>query len=170
MNIPVTASQQLIAAWTGVGFEDVANNIEISEDTGSFLELGFQVDLENIIIIGEFTQLTLDGTTLADADSYFIMAGYRFNNMLAHITYGVDDDAKDRITAGVPVGVGLDGLIAVTNGITDGEANEASYITLGLRWDFHDSAALKFEFTSYGDDLDSTNDAGLFRTAIVTVF
>jgi len=172
MNIPVEATQPLIDGWKGAGFPDIANNIEILKDTGSFIELGFQLDFENIIVIGEFTQLNLDGTTLANQDSYYIMAGYRFSDMLAHITYGVDDDARDRITGGVPVGVdpSLDFLIDTTNGITDGEANEANYITIGLRWDFHDSAALKFEFTSYGDDLNSNNDAGLFRTAIVTVF
>jgi len=172
MNIDVQATQPLATGWKLAGFEDVANNILVSEDTGSFMEVGFQLDFEKFIVIGEYTQLTLDGTTLGDQDSLYVMAGYRFSNMLAHITYGIEDNSKDRITGGVPTGVApaLDGLIAVTNGITDGETLEADYITLGLRWDFHDSAALKFEFTSYGDDLNSNNDAGLFRTAIVTVF
>lgn len=172
MNIDVNATKPLIAGWRATPFPEVADDIEIIGDTGSFLEVGFQVDLDNIIVVGEFTQLTLDGTTLADQDSYYIMAGYRFDNMLAHVTYGVNEDNKDRITGGVPVGVapGIDGLIGATNGITDGETAESNYITVGLRWDFHESSALKFEFTSYGDDLNTSNDAGLFRTAIVTVF
>ncbi|PKI16374.1 porin [Colwellia sp. 12G3] len=171
MNI-ITDSGPLYAPWAASGFVDVANNFVIEDDTGDFIELGFQVDYENILLIGEYTSLTLDGTPIADADSYYLMAGYRLDNILVHITYGVDDDAKDSITGGVPSGVSpqLDGLIAVTNGFTNSLTQEQSYYTMGLRWDFHDSTALKFEYTSYSNDLDSTKDAGLFRTAIVTVF
>ncbi len=166
MNVPVSSTKPLIAAWKTAGFNDVANNIEVAGDTGEFLELGFQANFDTIQIIGEYTQLTLDGTTLADEDSYYIMVGKQFDTLLASVTYGVDDDSKDRITGNVPVGVApsLDGLIALTNGVTDAETSETSYITLGLRWDFHDSAALKFEYTSYSDDLNGNNDAGLFRS------
>jgi len=170
MNIDVQASKPLIQGWQGAGFPDVAADIEVSKDTGSFLELGFQIDYENILVIGEYTELNLDGTTLPNQDSFYVLAGYRFDNILAHVTYGVDDDSRGRITAGVPVVAPLLPLLIPTNGLTDSQSNEASYITLGLRWDFHDSAALKFEYTSYSDDLNSVNDAGLFRTALVTVF
>jgi hypothetical protein len=98
------------------------------------------------------------------------MAGYRFDNVLVHVTYGVDEDSKGSVTGGVPTGVGLDDLIAITDGFTNSLTDESDYYTLGLRWDFHESAALKFEYTSYANDLDGTRDAGLFRTAIVTVF
>ena len=170
MNIPVEASQPLIEGWTAAGFPDVADNIAVSEDTGSFLELGFQIDYENILVIGEFTQLNLDGTTLPNQDSFYVMAGYRFDNMLVHATYGANDDKRDRITDGVPVVPPLLPLLVPTNGLTDSQTSETNYITVGLRWDFHDSAALKFEYTSYSDDLNTNNDAGLFRTALVTVF
>ncbi len=170
MNIPVDALTPLIDGWRSTPFTNVADDLETSKDIGSFIELGFQLDFENIIVVGEFTQLTLDDTPFSDDDSYYIMAGYRFDNMLAHVTYGVDENSKARITDGVPVGVGLDGLIEPTNAFTDSRISETNYVTLGLRWDFHDSAALKFEYTSYSDDLDGNNDAGLFRTALVTVF
>jgi len=103
MNIDVQASKPLIQGWQGAGFPDVAADIEVSKDTGSFLELGFQIDYENILVIGEYTELNLDGTTLPNQDSFYVLAGYRFDNILAHVTYGVDDDSRGRITAGVPV-------------------------------------------------------------------
>lgn len=170
MNIDVVASQPLIEGWHAAGFSDVADNIAVSEDTGSFLELGFQIDYESLLIVGEYTELNLDGTTLPNQESFYIMAGYRFDSFLAHVTYGANDDNRDRITDDVPVVPPLLPLLIPTNGLTDSQSAETNYITLGLRWDFHDSAALKFEYTSYSDDLDSNNDAGLFRTALVTVF
>lgn len=149
---------------------DVGANIEVSKDTGSFIELGFQINYEKLLVIGEYTELNLDGTTLPNQDSFYVLAGYRFDNILAHVTYGLDDDSRNRITDGVPIVPPLLPLLVPTNGLTDSQSNEASYITVGLRWDFHDSAALKFEYTSYCDDLNSSNDAGLFRTALVTAF
>jgi hypothetical protein len=169
MNIAVS-SGGLDDAWTGAGFPDVASNFVVEDDTGDFIELGFQIDYENILLIGEYTSLTLENTPIADADSYYVMAGYRFDNVLVHVTYGVDEDSKNSVTTGVPTGVGLDDLIAVTDGYTNSLTDESDYYTLGLRWDFHESAALKFEYTSYSNDFDGTRDTGLFRTAIVTVF
>lgn len=170
MNIPLQAIQPLVQGWQAAGFEDIANNINVVKDTGSFLEFGFQVDYDNFLVIGEYTELNLDGTTLPNQDSFYVLAGYRFDNMLVHVTYGEDDDARGRITNGVPVVEPLLPLLVPTNALTDAQKNKANYIKLGLRWDFHDSAALKFEYTSYSDDLNSNNDAGLFRTALVAVF
>jgi len=170
-SIDVPDVTPLVDGWSQAGFPEVGEGLKIEGDLGAFTEVGFQIDYENILIIGEYTLLTLDNTLLADdANSYFLMGGYRFDNVLVHVTYGWDDSIKDRITNDVPVIPQLLPLIIPTNGITDGQAEESNYITLGLRWDFHDSAALKFEYTSYSDDLNSNNDAGLFRTALVTVF
>jgi hypothetical protein len=170
MNIAIDA-EGLDSLWQGAGFPDVASHFIVEDDTGQFIEFGFQVDYENILLIGEYTQLKLDNAPLADADNnYYVMAGYRFDNILVHATYGGRDADKDAITTDVPTGVGLDPLIAGTNAVINELSEEHTYYTLGLRWDFHDSAALKFEYTSYSDDLNSTQDAGLFRTAIVSVF
>jgi hypothetical protein len=171
-NIAIGSYDPLLEGWRSTPFPGVADEIEISEDTSSFVELGFQLDFDKFIVIGEFTQLTNDGAVIGDQDSYYIMGGYRFDNMMVHVTYGGDDDSADRVTGGVPVGVSptLDFLINSTNALSDSASEEVNYVTLGLRWDFHDSAALKFEYTDYSDDLNGNNDAGLFRTALVTVF
>jgi hypothetical protein len=161
----------LYSGWNAVGYPDVANNFVIEDDMGDFIELGFQIDYENILLIGEYTSLTLENTPIADADSYYVMAGYRFDTVMVHVTYGVDEDSKGSYTSGIPSdSLPIAGLIAGTNAFTDSLTEESAYYTMGLRWDFHESAALKFEYTSYSDDLNGDNDAGLFRTAIVTVF
>ncbi len=175
LNIPVPDSDQgleltgLINAWESQGYSNIAADMEVSEDTGSFVELGFQIDYENFLVIGEYTELTLDDTIMANEDSMYVLAGYRFDDMLVHVTYGENENSQSRMTGGINDPAVAD-LIAGTDALTDSLSKEFSYVTLGLRWDFHDSAALKFEYTSYSDDLDSNEDAGLFRTALVTVF
>ena len=168
LNIENPGLTALSEPWRTAGYNDIANEILILGDKASFLELGFQVDYNNLLIVGEFTQVETD-TIVPDDDAYYIMAGYRFDNLLAHVTYGVKDGGTDRLTNGVPAGP-LNDLISQTDAATDVQSNDINYVTVGLRWDFHDSAALKFEYTNYTDDLNGDQDAGLFRTALVTVF
>lgn len=177
INVNYSEIEGLGQLWETAGYTDINNELLLSEDNGNFLELGFQIDYNNLLIIGEFTQLETD-TVLADDDAYYIMAGYRFDNVLAHVTYGAKDGGTDRLTDDVIQDTPIPGaapmttthLTGLTNGLTDSESSDIKYVTLGLRWDFHDSAALKFEYTNYTDDLDGAKDAGLFRTALVTVF
>ena len=171
-TIDLQRLQPLVDGWTAAGFSDVADNITVFEDKSEFVEFGFQASFDTVQIIGEYTELTTADTTIGDEDSYYIMVSKQFDNILASITYAVDEDSAASITGGVPTGISpdLDGLIALTNGATDSQEVDVTSITLGLRWDFHDSAALKFEYVDYSDDLNSNNDAGLLRAALVTVF
>ena len=172
VNIPVAAIQPLISGWQQAGFSDIADEIELAKDTGEFYEFGFQIDYEDFLIVGEYTDLILDEMALGDQESFYIMAGKRFNEFLLHFTYGEDSNTQDNYVAHIPKGLdpALDFLIASTEAVIESQKVEQSYFTLGLRWDFHDSAALKFEYTDFSDDLDGANDAGLFRAAIVSVF
>lgn len=179
MDIPHSGINTLAGGWEQLGFSDIANNVYIVEDDGVFVEAGFQIDYNNLIVIGEYTQLTLDNTPLANEESYYIMAGWRFDNMLVHVTYGGDENTKDDITSSVnyfpdpgsdPFKNGVNALKAGTQALVNQQKKEGNYFIVGLRWDFHDAAALKFEYTGFTDDLANINDAGLFRTALVTVF
>lgn len=174
LNVPLENADlaALHTAWSGTPYLDVANEFIVEDDSAEFIEVGFQIDYNNFIIVGEYTDLTVDGTPILNEESMYIMGGMRIDNMLVHLTVGATDGKLNNFISHVPTGITpeFDELITGTEGYIDVSKEETSYVTLGLRWDFHDSAALKFEYTSYSDDLNSTNDAGLFRTAFVTVF
>lgn len=179
ITIPYSGTESLAAGWQSLGFSDLGNEVYIEEDKAVFVEAGFQVNYDNLVVVGEYTRLTLDNTPLSDEKSYYVMAGWRFDDVLVHITYGADEDTTDDITADVdyfpnpgddPYQNGVNTLKASTQYLLTQQKAEQSYITLGARWDFHDSAAIKFEYTDFTDDLNGLNDTGLFRTALVTVF
>lgn len=172
VSMPFADLDGLAAGWQQAGQSDIAKNTLINEDDASFLEFGFQMNFDEIIIVGEYTKLEIKNTPLSEEKSYYVMAGYQFDSILVHLTYGVDDNSIDNYTANVPYGVdpGLDFLKANTEGFLNSQMSEESYIMLGARYDFHDSAALKFEYTDFADDNNSNNDAGLFRVALVTLF
>jgi len=179
LNIPHSQINQLAEGWQQLGFTDLAQDIYVIDDIGTFVELGFKIDHNNLIVVGEFTQLTLDDMPLADEESYYLMAGWRFDDVLVHFTYGSDENTKDDLTSMVnffpnpgtdAFQQGVNAFKAGTQGLINQQKEKQGYIIIGARWDFHDSAALKFEYTDFSDDLNGLNDTGLFRTALVTVF
>ncbi|REL29826.1 porin [Thalassotalea euphylliae] len=158
-------------SWTNAGFEQVVADLTLDDDRGEFLEFGVQIDYNNWLFIAEYVDNTYEGTPLGDEESMFATIGYRFNDVLVHLTYGKDEETPATVTNGVPSGVvpELDQLVGVTNQVLAAQREDSSYYTLGARWDFHDSAAFKVEFTRFDDDL-LNQDTSLVRTALVTVF
>ncbi|TWX56914.1 porin [Colwellia hornerae] len=170
VSIPLMSLDTLAGNWNAVGYQAYGDNTRIFEDKGTFWELGFQMDFDGVMVIGEYTSLEIDNTLLGDEESYYLMFSKRFDNYLIHITYGVDETSINDFTRGLPTGTPLDALKLPTQGIIASRKAEQSYVTVGLRWDFHNSASLKFEYTDFSDDINSSNDAGLFRTSLVTIF
>jgi hypothetical protein len=172
MNIPVSSLAPLVAGWQQAGFTDIANMIEVAQDTGRFFELGVQIDYNDYLLLGEFTNLTLKNTPLGDQESYYILLGKRMDDLLFYLTYGGDKNTKDNFVAGVPTGLApsLDFLINTTEGLIISQRTKSDYFTFGARWDFHPSAALKFEYTQFNDDINKANDADLIKVGLVTVF
>ncbi|MBA6370273.1 hypothetical protein H4J56_02405 [Colwellia sp. BRX8-4] len=171
VSIPSTGLDGLANNWNAFGYAAFADNTSIFEDKATFTELGFQIDYEGILVVGEYTTLKIDNTLLGEEESYYVMLGKRFDNYLVHVTYGVDEDtAANDFTSVIPSGTPLDALKVPTQDVIASQKNDSSYVTVGLRWDFHSSASLKFEYTGFNDDLNGANDAGLFRTSLVTVF
>jgi len=182
LTLPVPALTTLSNGFTAFGSTEVGENLIANEDKVTFAELGFQIDYNDYFLIGEYTELDLEDTGLQTQDSYYITAGMRFDSVSVHLTYGVDEDELDNVIAGLPSSIaGAPGVPAETaalySGLYNGTAGyiassqtEEEYITAGVRWDFHEAAALKFEVTSFRDDNVDANDATLLNIALVTVF
>ena len=172
VTIPFNDLSALSGGWQQAGQTEIANNTLIAEDDASFLEFGFQMNFDEIIVVGEYTKLEIKDTPLAEEKSYYVMAGYQFDTVLVHLTYGVDDNTNDIYSSAIPYGIAdpIDFLKANTEGFLASQISEEKYLTLGARYDFHDSAALKFEYTDFSNENNSNHDAGLLRVALVTVF
>jgi len=170
MNVPFQQLQPLILGWQQAGFNTIADRIKIENDRGTFAEVGVQFDYNNYLLIAEYTQLSLDDTPLVEQDSYYIMLGKQMGDVLIHFTYGADDNDKADITASVVNNSALAALVNNTRALVNSQKSDSNYITLGAKWDFHESASLKIEYTDFKEDLNSTYNATLLRMALVTVF
>lgn len=111
-----------------------------------FTGVAAHMTFDNVFVVAEYARMTLDEPIATDqldgtedSTTWYISSGIRLGSVTPHITYtentvGVSDEV-----------VGL-----------NGNAEEASSTwTVGVRWDFHPSAALKVEYLTRSDDSDS---------------
>lgn len=162
----------LVNGWKQAGFTELSEELAADGDYATFSELGFSIDHNNLLIVGEWTELDTGDNFLAIQESAYISVGYRFGKFMPSITYGEDEDTVDSNTyAGVPLGFNplLDALRLGSEALVNSQKTDSDYVTVGVRWDFHDSAALKIDYTDTNDNIGKT-DASLFRVAITTVF
>ncbi|REL25443.1 porin [Thalassotalea euphylliae] len=172
LTIPIPVFDELAAAWNNIqGFGGVAEALVINEDKAKFFEFGAVVDYNNYLLIAEVTRINYDNMPLDTEESMYVTAGYRFDDVLVHLTYGVDENTINGVGETLPVGVSpeLDQLVGFTRQGLEFRNEDSSYYTLGARWDFHPSASFKVEFSKRDDDL-INQDTSLVRTALVTVF
>ena len=137
------------------------------------MSIGFIIDYESFLIVGEFATVDPGDNFFPDQDSYYLSFGKRFDTLLLHLTYGADENDSDfSILSQVPSGAdpGLDFLLASSNGLLANVQEDSSYFVLGLRWEVADSVALKVEYTDYQDDDILGVDASLLQFALTTVF
>ncbi|MCW8877693.1 MAG: porin [Kangiellaceae bacterium] len=163
----------LTDGWRAANFPQVADSLEVVDDSGDFKGIGIIIDYNNFLFVTEFTQVDPGDSFFPPNDSYYLSFGYRTNNGMFHLTTGVDDNEPNfAMLNGIPSGVdpGLDFLIASTQGLLQSNLEDTSFYTLGYKWDLDAPISLKFEYTTFEDDVFSTNEASLLQFAIVTVF
>lgn len=135
-----------------------------SEGEGSLSVASLSWDIKNIVGYAEFTTRDLQAGNSAlaiddlfpDQDAFYITLGYRMNKYLPHITFASSDASPTR--AFVPLG---------NNQGAPNQGTQQDSITLGLRYELNDSAALKMEYAII--ELDGIQgNRGLFGPSLVS--
>ena len=156
LTLPIPVFDDLANAWRNVpNSETIADALVINDDRAEFVEFGAVIDYNNILLIAEYTNISYDNMPLDTEESMYVTAGYRFDDVLVHLTYGVDENDINSIGETLTEGVSaeLDQLIGLTRQGLQFRAEDSSYYTIGARWDFHESASFKIEFSRRDDDL-----------------
>ena len=111
-------------------------------------DLAVQADYDGWFAIAEYSPVDLTGTGFWEIQPWMLSVGKSFDSLTPHVTYG-----HYKTTAVEAFFIPVD---------------DRPYYTIGLRWDFHDSAALKFEYSAEEDS--TGNEAQSFQIALTTVF
>jgi hypothetical protein len=131
---------------------EMAKQLEANEKKASFTSVGLGMDWNNIVAQSEFAKRKTD-TYVNDTSSWYVMGGYRIGKVLPYVIQSkvkIDDSVANVVPATCPVASPtvcgqLAALRAGTtavrySGVGQGEQTTTS---IGVRWDFYRSLALK---------------------------
>ena len=138
-----SAINTLLATLNSVGLTQVAKDFGVTDVRGSFTSVGGTLDYKNFLVQTEYAVRKTESRTIMDTTSYYAMLGYRFGKITPYYYYGNIKQDDPRTYAGLPTTGPLAGLTAAVNGVA--KAGLQSTNAVGVRWDFHKSAALKVQ-------------------------
>jgi hypothetical protein len=133
-------------------------DFQYSGQTSTFLEAALTYDDGDNSIIAEWTQLEHDTSALLDDSAWLISAARRLDEFTIHATYSTQVDEYDS---------GANGASQKARGL----GTEESSVTLGMRWDYDSSTALKFE-AQHNDEkmvLGADGDSAILYSVAVDV-
>jgi hypothetical protein len=134
----------------------LATDIDVRDKKASFTSLGATLDWNNIVVQSEYAKRKTD-SYINDTTSWYVMGGYRIGKFLpyySHAKLSIDGNVHNGMPAACPAGypaactptlVALNGIVSNLRytGVSQGEQQTD---TIGLRWDFRSSVALKVQF------------------------
>ena len=149
---------------------ELADALEVKDKKASFTSVGLGLDWNNVLLQSEYAQRKTD-SYVSDSTSWYVMGGYRIGAFLpyySHASLKADGRVNNTVPAACPAGypaactptlralsAGVDTLATMRNQL------EQSTDSIGVRWDFHRSAALKLQI----DRIKPKNGPGLFVQA-----
>ncbi|CCQ09262.1 hypothetical protein PALB_990 [Pseudoalteromonas luteoviolacea B = ATCC 29581] len=178
---------QLFAGLTSYGLVSEVEKLRTNDDSGYFLGVGFSIDYNDILVDAEYTELEVDNSVLAPQSQYFVSLGYRIGSVTVHTTFEANEDKHEMnrfnsvpLTVNHPqlgtIPVSVDPtnpnaptLRALTNGALQSVKVDTSTWSIGMRYDFHPSAAFKFDYSSMDDNI-TDQRTGLITAGVDVVF
>ena len=146
----------LRAAGTGYRFPQLnamADQLEANDKKASFTSVGLGMDWNNVVVQTEFAKRKVDAY-VNDTSSWYVMGGYRFGNVLPYFVHGklsIDGHPANTVPTSCPAGYPAactPTMAALRAGAarlpyTGMGQGEQSTTSIGVRWDFYRSLALK---------------------------
>lgn len=148
----------------------LADALEVKDKKASFTSVGLGLDWNNVLLQSEYAKRKTD-SYVSDSTSWYVMGGYRIGAFLpyySHASLKADGRVNNTVPASCPAGypaactptlralsAGVETLATMRNQL------EQSTDSIGVRWDFHRSAALKVQI----DRIKPKNGPGLFVQA-----
>jgi len=134
---------------------DLASRIEARDAKATFNSIGLAADWNNFVLQTEFAKRKTE-TYINDTTSWYVMGGYRIGKFLPYYTRSelkIDGRIESTVPAACPAGypaactptlLQLDGAVRriPVSGVGQGEQTTD---TIGVRWDFASSMALKVQ-------------------------
>lgn len=162
--------EPIVGLWNNTPFPQVGQNINLFEDPAKGFEAGITFDNQDWLFVAEYINTNVDESIFGRTKPWMVSVGKRFDKLMFHATYINEERTPYDSLSGVPLGVSaeLDQLYYTSKTILDDFKLSTKLYTVGLRWDFHQSAAFKLDYTNRNPDVGESS--ALLQTALVFVF
>ena len=139
-----TIIRSLTDTIAAVGFPQLGADISIAEPKRiAFTSVGLLADWNNIVVQAEYgMRRAKEPVYLTDTDGWYTMVGYRFGKILPYYSHAKYEGKGSTITPPAAL-ARIPALNNAVKGLLAG--GEQSSDTVGVRWDFAKSAALKVQ-------------------------
>lgn len=149
----------LYAQLRAFGLGALAAELDIVDESSSFAGIGFNIDKNDWLIVSEITKASVDNSFISDQESYYISIGHRFDSITPYVSFEKEDNkAKTELYAGVPA---ASPIFAPVAGLVNQMEMERNSINVGVRYDFHPSAAFKAQYTNADNKTEDRKDSVL---------
>lgn len=149
------------------GLEQLADNLAIDGDVASFSTAGIGMHWQKAFIEAEIVKRGQDESPVPDSTYGYISLGYRIGQFTPHVTY---EKSSSKIVSNAVSLAPTEELRAVAQNILDASLEDRSAFKIGVRYDFHPSAAFKVEYTNFDDNIVDSSDAELLAFGIDLTF
>ena len=150
----------LISSLTNYGFKSIADTFELQGNKATFMAVGATMDWKNVVVAAEYGKRKVDSRALADTTSWYTMVGYRIGKFLPYFNHASATQDTPRTVSGLPTTGPLAALNAAATSVVAASPIQTSN-SIGVRWDFNKSAALKLQF----DRVSPESGSGVFVNA-----
>lgn len=153
----------------GLSSQESGFSVTEDEDTGTFATIGMKAEYEDYTFVTEFTTVDIEDSFFAKSDQYYVSGVKRFDDISVHLTYEASEaDAKLNVVNAIPDVPALLGLKSGVSTVVNGQRSDIEIATVGMRYDFHPSAALKLELSDVQRKY--AGDATLLSVSVDLIF
>ena len=159
----------LVTQLAGFGLAELAAAIDVNDEDSSFMGLALTFDKNDWVAVAEITRTEVKDSAISKQNGYYISLGHRFDTVTPFVSYEKrDNDAKTEIFDLIPVGA-PPALAGGVQFVVNRFETKREAWNLGVRYDFHPSAAFKAQYTKMDDKVNDT-DADLLTLGVDLVF
>lgn len=145
-------------------FNAAADSLSVKDSTGSFTSVGVGMDWKNFVVQAEYGKRKTNTLSFPSTSSWYTMFGYRMGKFMPYFNHASASQDSARTIAGLPTsgipGVPQAGPLSLAAIGATRTALQTSN-SIGLRWDFHKSAAFKMQLDRFSPE----DGAGTFINA-----
>ncbi|WP_333609511.1 porin [Arsukibacterium sp.] len=159
----------LLTGLTQAGLTDLVAALDFNQDPGQFIGLGMTFDNGSWVLISEYNRIDVKKSFFAQRQNIYLSVGYRFDDFVPYFLIENEDfTSKDAIYAPYQTILPAEFLLPVI-GLVQSQRVDANSYSIGMRYNFHSSAAFKVQYTTRDDRLQN-DKASLLSFGIDLIF